>query len=141
MLAAHHAGGITKKSKSGRKAVLSSKARQRQEKSLDRAEAVVERTLKKVQRSKGQAQSLNTRRKTWDEINNDILDRAPVAGSKKKAAKAAEDAAVAAFFADGDEEMEDLEEQQQQEQGEGPEEEDVSASTPLPPLPEDDEVL
>ncbi len=106
---------------------------------MDRAEAVIERTLKKVQRSKGQAHSLSTRRKTWDEINNDILDRAPVAGSKKKAAKAAEDAAVAAFFADGDEEMEDLEEQQQ---GGGLEEEDVSASTPLPPLPkEDEEVL
>jgi hypothetical protein len=71
VLAAQHGSGVTKK-KSTRKTVLSSRAKRRQEKSLDRAEAVMERMALKVEKSKGQAKTVHTRRKPWDEINKDI---------------------------------------------------------------------
>lgn len=112
MLAAHHAGGVTKKAKSGRKAVLSTKARRRQEKSADRAEAIMDRTSVKVQKSKGHARVIDSRKKTWDQINKEAFDRAePPKLSKKAKAKLEEDAAVAEFYADddGDAEMEGAE--------------------------------
>jgi hypothetical protein len=109
VLAAHHSGGVTKKAKSGRKAVLSSKARRRQEKSLGRAEAVMERTALKVQKSKGHAKVINSRKKTWEEINREVFEREERARLSKKAkTKMEEDAMVAAFYADqdGDAQME-----------------------------------
>ena len=109
VLAAHHAGGVTKKTKAGRKAVLSSRARRRQEKSMDRAEVVMDRTAIKVQRSKGHAKVIDSRKKTWDEVNKEAFDKeAPPKLSKKAKAKLEEDAAVAEFYADkdGDWEME-----------------------------------
>ncbi len=112
MLAAHRASGVAKKAKSGRKSVLSSKARRRQEKSMDRAEVIMDRTASKVQRSKGQARVIHSRKKTWDEVNKDAFDREDQPKLSKKAkARLEEDAAVAAFYADedGDEEMEGAE--------------------------------
>jgi hypothetical protein len=108
VLAAHHTGGVIKKAKSGRKAMLSSKARRRQEKSADRAEAIMERTAVKVQKSKSHAKVISSRKKTWDEINKEAYDRENLAKLSKKAkAKMEEDAVVAAFYADedGDAEM------------------------------------
>jgi hypothetical protein len=108
VLAAHHTGGVTKKAKTGRKAVLSSRARRRQEKSMDRAEAIMDRTAVKVQKSKGHAKVINSRKKTWDEINKEAFDREDQPKMSKKAkAKTEEDAMVAAFYADedGDAEM------------------------------------
>ncbi|KAG7288990.1 hypothetical protein NEMBOFW57_005350 [Staphylotrichum longicolle] len=88
VLAAHHAGGVTKKAKSGRKAVLSTKARRRQEKSADRAEAIMDRTSVKVQKSKGHARVIDSRKKTWDQINKEAFDREePPKLSKKAKAK------------------------------------------------------
>ncbi|KAH6626340.1 Alb1-domain-containing protein [Chaetomium sp. MPI-SDFR-AT-0129] len=112
VLATHHASGITKKAKSGRKAMLSSKARRRQEKNMDRAEAIMDRTAVKVQKSKGHARVIHSRKKTWDEINKDAFDHEePVKISKKAQAKMDEDAMVEAFYADdGDEEMAGAEE-------------------------------
>ncbi|KAJ9139409.1 hypothetical protein NKR23_g7940 [Pleurostoma richardsiae] len=71
VLAAHAGAGVTKK-KSGRKAELSARARRRQEKGLDRAAAVVERTAVKVQKSKGKSRAVQGRRKAWEEINGSI---------------------------------------------------------------------
>ncbi|KAH6850838.1 Alb1-domain-containing protein [Chaetomium sp. MPI-CAGE-AT-0009] len=108
VLAAHHAGGVSKKAKSGRKAVLSTRARRRQERSMDRAEAIMDRTAVKVQKSKGHARVIHNRRKTWDEVNREAfeLEEQRKLGKKAKA-KMEEDAAVAAFYADdGDAEME-----------------------------------
>jgi hypothetical protein len=51
---------------------MSSKARRRHEKGMDRAESILERTAKKIQRSKNQARSIDSRRKTWDEVNKVI---------------------------------------------------------------------
>jgi hypothetical protein len=63
---------VTKKSKQGRKAILSTRARKRLEKSMDRAEAVMERTAKKLQRSKGQVKNSNMKRRPWDEVNKQV---------------------------------------------------------------------
>lgn len=107
ILAAHHSSGITKKK---RKVVLSTKARKRQEKSMDRAEAVMDRTSTKVEKSKGSFRVIQSRKKTWDEVNREALGLPePVAPVKKGKAskKQAEDEYVAEFYAKdgGDEEM------------------------------------
>jgi hypothetical protein len=57
VLAVHQGAGVSKKSKNGRKSVLSAKAKRRQEKGLDRAEAVMDKKEKKVEKSKGKANS------------------------------------------------------------------------------------
>ncbi|KAL2119126.1 hypothetical protein VTJ04DRAFT_6086 [Mycothermus thermophilus] len=102
VLAAHHTGGVTKK-KSGRKAVLSSKARRRQLKSIDRAEAVMDRTAVKVQKSISQAKTINARKKAWDEINREAYERTErLKMSRKALAKLEEDAMVEEFYADAD---------------------------------------
>ena len=70
ILAIHHGAGVSKKAKKGRN--LSTKARRRQERAQDRAAAVMERTELKVARSKGHARTIQTRRKTWEDINDQI---------------------------------------------------------------------
>ncbi|KAI1489316.1 Alb1-domain-containing protein [Biscogniauxia mediterranea] len=70
ILAIHHGAGVSKKSKKGRG--MSSKARKRYEKEQDRAVAIMERTQKKVAKSKGQARTIHSRAKAWDEINKQI---------------------------------------------------------------------
>lgn len=52
---------------------MSAKARRRQEKGLDRAEAVMDRTEKKVEKSKGKARTVQERAKAWEELNKNIL--------------------------------------------------------------------
>ncbi|RYP48792.1 hypothetical protein DL768_005385 [Monosporascus sp. mg162] len=79
ILAIHHGAGVSKKTKKSRN--LSFKARRRQGKAQDRAAAVIERTERKVAKSKGQARTMQTRRKTWDDINVQIPK------SKKKSDK------------------------------------------------------
>ncbi|KFA64252.1 hypothetical protein S40285_06749 [Stachybotrys chlorohalonatus IBT 40285] len=61
--------GIHKKSKRGRKSQMSAKARRRHEKGIEMAEAVVERTGKKVERSLGRERTGKERRKAWDAVN------------------------------------------------------------------------
>ncbi|KAJ4388823.1 hypothetical protein N0V93_006284 [Gnomoniopsis smithogilvyi] len=69
VLGLHQNAGVTKKSKRGRKAVLSTRARARHERGLEKAEAIVDRTATKVQKSKYSASRVETRKKAWDEIN------------------------------------------------------------------------
>ena len=73
VLAIHQGAGISKKSKNGRKSVLSTKARRRQEKGLDRAEAAIDKAEKKIQRSKGKAKSGQERSKAWDDVNKTLI--------------------------------------------------------------------
>jgi hypothetical protein len=73
ILAVHQGAGVSKKSKNGRKSVLSAKARRRQERGLDRAEAVMDKKEKKVEKSKGRAKTVQERSKTWDELNKRML--------------------------------------------------------------------
>ncbi|KAK3297576.1 Alb1-domain-containing protein [Chaetomium fimeti] len=134
VLAAHHAGGVSKKAKSGRRSVLSTRARRRQERSMDRAEAVMDRTAVKVQKSKGHARVIHGRRKTWDEVNREAFEREELRKLGKKAkAKMEEDAAVEAFYADdGDAEMEGAEDD-----GEGSAGETGAVAVPTAPEPVD----
>ncbi|KAL2151972.1 hypothetical protein VTH82DRAFT_5156 [Thermothelomyces myriococcoides] len=117
VLAARHGGGAIKKAKSGRKAVLSSKARRRREQSMSRAEVIMDRTAVKIQKSKGHAKAIHARKKTWDEINKEAFELTEEQRkllSKKERAKMEEDAMVEAFYADdGDAEMEGADELEQ----------------------------
>ncbi|CAH0040292.1 unnamed protein product [Clonostachys solani] len=75
VLAIHQSAGVDKKpSKRGRKSQLSSKARRRQERGLQMAEAILERTSLKVEKSKVRGRSVQERSKTWDSINKKALD-------------------------------------------------------------------
>ncbi|KAI0852172.1 Alb1-domain-containing protein [Daldinia vernicosa] len=70
VLAIHQGAGVSKKTTKSRN--MSSKARRRHEKGQDRAANIMERTERKIAKSKGQARTIQTRRKAWDEINNQI---------------------------------------------------------------------
>lgn len=69
VLGIHANAGVSKKTKRGRKSVLSTRARARHDRGLERAEAVVDRTATKIQKSKYAASLVETRKKGWDEIN------------------------------------------------------------------------
>ncbi|CAK7201192.1 hypothetical protein SEUCBS139899_003895 [Sporothrix eucalyptigena] len=85
ILGIHQAAGVTKRiKKQGRKSVLSAKARKRQERGLDMAAAVMERTAQKVQRSKSNARAIQSRSKEWTEINRVADNEVGRDGKKKK---------------------------------------------------------
>ncbi|PON24594.1 hypothetical protein TGAM01_v206524 [Trichoderma gamsii] len=69
VLAARHNAGVTKKVRRGR--AVSAKGRRRQEKGLEMAEAIVERTSKKLEKSFSRARVVQSRAKKWDDINKD----------------------------------------------------------------------
>ncbi|PHH93363.1 hypothetical protein CDD83_5917 [Cordyceps sp. RAO-2017] len=71
VLAVHRSAGVQKKAKAGRKTRLSAKARRRHDRGLEMAEAVVERTRLKTERSVGRARTVQARRKAWDDINKE----------------------------------------------------------------------
>jgi hypothetical protein len=81
---------------------------------------------------------IQSRKKTWDELNREILGR-EAAAAKKKSNDEEGDAAVAAFYADTDEEMDGAENEITEEVDGG----DVStASIPVPaPVEEEEEIL
>lgn len=64
--------------------MLSAKARRRQERGLDMAAAVMERTAQKVQRSKSNARTIQGRSKEWTEINRAAEREAGLTGKKKQ---------------------------------------------------------
>lgn len=68
MLAVHHSAGVQKKA-GKRKSQQSAKAKRRQQRGMDMAEAVMERTSKKMQKSHRRANTVQERRKTWEDIN------------------------------------------------------------------------
>lgn len=73
ILAIHQGAGVTKKQKNGRKSVLSSKAKRRQERGMDRAEAVMDKNEKKIEKSRGKARTVQERSKAWDELNRKMV--------------------------------------------------------------------
>lgn len=73
VLAIHQGAGISKKSKHGRKAVVSAKAKRRQEKGMDRAEAVLDKKEIKIEKSKDRARTVQERSKNWEELNKRML--------------------------------------------------------------------
>ena len=118
---------MSKKTKTSRN--QSSKARKRAEEAQDRALAIAERTEHKVAKSKGSSRNIQSRRKTWDEINRQI----PTADGKMP----------------GDEDEEEVEEVSDFDDEMGDEATTntnlataVSApSVPAPPVVDDDEIL
>ncbi|KAH6892986.1 Alb1-domain-containing protein [Thelonectria olida] len=69
VLAVHQSAGVQKKAKRGRKSQMSAKARRRHEKGLEMAEAVIERTSLKVEKSLGRERVVKERSKTWEDVN------------------------------------------------------------------------
>ncbi|KAH7136434.1 Alb1-domain-containing protein [Dactylonectria macrodidyma] len=69
VLAVHHSAGVQKKSKGGRKSQMSAKARRRHEKGLEMAEAVIERTYRKTEKSIDRSRGVKQRAKAWEDIN------------------------------------------------------------------------
>ncbi|OTB05873.1 hypothetical protein M426DRAFT_319561 [Hypoxylon sp. CI-4A] len=98
VLAIHQGAGVSKKERKSRN--LSSKAKKRQERGQDRAAAIMERTQQKVAKSKGQARTIQSRSKTWDEVNNQI----PTTEEKKpqEAVKSEDDQEESDFDAEMD---------------------------------------
>ncbi|QSZ37277.1 hypothetical protein DSL72_009371 [Monilinia vaccinii-corymbosi] len=131
VLSPHQGAGVSKK-KSGRKAQLSSKAKRRQERGMDRAEAVMDRTSTKIEKSKYRGRNVQERAKNWEALN-------------KKAQEAVQAAMVRENEVSEEEDVEDVQSQGEVEMG------DISAtpiastairSTPLPaPVDDDDEIL
>lgn len=75
---------------------------------MDRAEAIMDRTEAKLQKSKGHFKVIKSRNRAWDDINKD-LSGADLPPKKKASKDPSGDAAVAAFNADDDAEMEEVE--------------------------------
>lgn len=98
MLGLHQNAGVTKKSRRGRKAVLSTRARKRHEKGLERAEEIVDRTANKVAKSKRAASNIADRKKAWDDVNGSVTKVGDTASSSSNM--------FAGLEADGQEEEE-----------------------------------
>ncbi|KAG0648838.1 hypothetical protein D0Z07_4866 [Hyphodiscus hymeniophilus] len=97
VLAVHQGSGVSKKSKNGRRSVLSARAKRRQEKGMDMAEAIMDKKEKKIEKSKGRARTVQERAKAWEDLNKKIL-------AKKAAQEALEKENLA--HEDDEEEME-----------------------------------
>ncbi|PGH03233.1 hypothetical protein AJ79_07428 [Helicocarpus griseus UAMH5409] len=70
ILSAQHNSGINKKSKPKH---MTRAQKRRQEKGLERAELVMDRTEKKVAKSVGRGKTVQARRATWEELNQKVL--------------------------------------------------------------------
>ncbi|TEY73228.1 hypothetical protein BOTCAL_0081g00190 [Botryotinia calthae] len=132
ILSPHQGAGVSKK-KGGRQ--LSSKAKKRQNKGMDRAEAVMDRTSTKVEKSKYRGRNVQERAKTWEALNKKAQEAVQAAMDKENEAS---------------EEEEDVDVEDDQSQGEI-EMDDTSAapaapaalqSSPLPtPVEDEEEIL
>lgn len=74
VLAVHRSAGVQKKSKPVRKARMTSKMRRRHEKGLEMAEAVTEKTGKKIERSIGRYKNVQSRSRDWKDINKEAVE-------------------------------------------------------------------
>ncbi|KAG9246483.1 Alb1-domain-containing protein [Calycina marina] len=73
VLAVHQSAGVSKKSKNGRKTLLSAKAKRRQEKGMDRAEAVMDKKEIRIVKSKDRSRTVQERSKAWEDLNKKML--------------------------------------------------------------------
>ncbi|KAK2602479.1 hypothetical protein N8I77_009007 [Diaporthe amygdali] len=129
VLGIHQNAGVTKKNKRGRKAVMSTKARKRHERGLERAEEIVDRTSTKVNKSKKSASNIAERKKGWEDINAQAVEIA--------AAKAAGVNKFAGLADGDDEDVEELDD----EMWEAEKSTTVVADAPPPPQDDDEEIL
>ncbi|KAF5877735.1 uncharacterized protein Bfra_002103 [Botrytis fragariae] len=80
ILSPHQGAGVSKK-KSGKQ--LSSKAKKRQNKGMDRAEAVMDRTSTKIEKSKYRGRNVQERAKTWEALNKKAQEAVQAAMDKE----------------------------------------------------------
>ncbi|KAL1881866.1 hypothetical protein Daus18300_000920 [Diaporthe australafricana] len=134
VLGIHQNAGVSKKNKRGRKAVMSTKARKRHERGLERASEIVDRTSTKVLKSKKAASNVESRKKGWDDINAKAGDGGVAAVAK---------ANKFAGLADGDDEdVEEVDDEMWEAEQETPVVAAVPSSTNVPtdaPPPQDDD--
>ncbi|KAM0273148.1 hypothetical protein ACHAQH_008468 [Verticillium albo-atrum] len=111
VLQAQHGAGIMKKNKAGRKAVLSTKARRRAEKGADRAEAIMDRTANKKEKSRGHSKVIQGRAKNWEDVNKKSLEevRRALFAEENKSEDEHEDVEGAAAVGKGEKEGKELE--------------------------------
>lgn len=83
---------------------MSAKAKARQEKVLDRAEAVMDQKAKKIEKSKGRARNVQDRAETWEQRNKRIEDARIEAEALQKVR-----AAILGEAGDEDDEEDDME--------------------------------
>ncbi|KPM40802.1 hypothetical protein AK830_g5769 [Neonectria ditissima] len=132
VLAAHQSAGVQKKSKNNRKSQMSARARRRHEKGLEMAEAILERTSRKVEKSVGRGRNVKERSKAWDAINKAAeVEAADQLAEDKLAALEGEDGGAAS-----DEEMNGADEKTLT----APATSEPVAAAPLP-LDLDDDIL
>ncbi|KAL3423354.1 hypothetical protein PVAG01_05101 [Phlyctema vagabunda] len=130
VLAIHQGAGVAKKAKNGRKAVLSSKAKRRQEKGLDRAEAVMDKKETKIEKSKGRARTVQERAKAWEDLNKKVV-----------AKKLREEALEKENWVDEDEDAEDLAEMEVEAAPDSGAPAAPAVSVPLPETMDEEEIL
>lgn len=94
VLAVHQSAGVQKKSKNNRKSQMSARARRRHEKGLEMAEAILERTSRKVEKSVGRGRNVKERSKAWDAINKAAEDEAQLVEDKLAAQEGEDDGAA-----------------------------------------------
>lgn len=135
VLGLHQNAGVTKKSKRGRKAVLSTRARKRHERGLERAEEIVDRTAVKVQKSKRSASNIAERKKAWDDVNGSV-DK--VSGNSNKFAGLAmgDDDQVEG---EGEESVQELDDEMQNDAPAASRAPHVAAAAIAPPPHDDDD--
>lgn len=54
---------------------MSAKARKRQEKGMDRAEAVMDKKSVRIEKSRGKARTVQDRAKNWEELNKKLGEK------------------------------------------------------------------
>ncbi|KKY36285.1 hypothetical protein UCDDA912_g03729 [Diaporthe ampelina] len=145
VLGLHQNAGVAKKTKRGRKAVLSTRARKRYERGLERAEEIVDRTSNKVLKSKKAAANVAGRKKGWEDINTQAVAEAMgvrVAGANKFAGLV-----DGADDDDDDEDVEELDDEMWEAEKEtpvvvaAPSSTAIPAGAPPPPQDDDEEIL
>ncbi|KAJ8065006.1 hypothetical protein OCU04_007309 [Sclerotinia nivalis] len=134
VLSPHQGAGVSKK-KNGRKSQLSSKAKRRQDKGLDRAEAVMDRTSTKIEKSKYRGRNVQERAKTWETLNKKAQEAVQAAIEKENEVSEEED--VEDDHSQGEIEMDDASAAPV-----APIATDAVQSIPLPtPLEDEEEIL
>ncbi|MCJ1480127.1 hypothetical protein MMC06_000281 [Schaereria dolodes] len=81
VLSVHHGAGITKKK--GKVRPLSRQKRRRLERGVVRAEAVLDKTERKVERIKVKEKAVKERSSAWDELNSNFQEKKPKAKYEK----------------------------------------------------------
>lgn len=133
VLAIHQGAGVSKKAKNGRKAVLSAKAKRRQEKGFDRAEAVMDQKAIRINKSKDKARNVQDRAKDWEDLNKKMALKKAAQAQALKDLMANDDGFE---DMDEDEEAEDAEEDSMIVEGDLAKSEAVAV-----PLPDEEEEL